>query len=63
MKKVQSQAEIDWRKARHDERWEIRADHLMWVFSKPMCALPRQIAHQKANPPAISAQSGALAPS
>ena len=61
MKKVQSKAEIEWRKARSDQRWEVRADHLMWVFSKPMCALHRQIAHQKANPPVTATQSGVLA--
>lgn len=46
MKKMRSEAEIAWRQERHDERWEIRAERQMRVFSRPTCLLPRQIGHQ-----------------
>ena len=45
-KKIKSAAEIAWRQAREDERWEIRVEYLQEVFSHPSCILPRQIAHQ-----------------
>ncbi len=45
MKKIRSEAEIAWRQERHDERWEIRAERQMRVFSRPTCLLPRQIGH------------------
>lgn len=45
-KKIKSAAEIAWRQAREDERWEIRVEYLQEVFSLPACGLPRQIAHQ-----------------
>ena len=45
-KKIKSAAEIAWRQAREDERWEIRVEYLQEVFSHPSCCLPRQIAHQ-----------------
>ena len=47
-KKIKSAAEIAWRQAREDERWEIRVEYLQEVFSHPSCCLPRQIAHQNA---------------
>ena len=45
-KKIKSAAEISWRQAREDERWEIRVEYLQEVFSSPSCSLPRQIAYQ-----------------
>lgn len=47
-KKQRTVAEINWRQERHDERWEIRVDYLMEVFSGVSVMLPRQIAHQNA---------------
>ena len=44
-KKIQTPAEIQWRKAYHAERWERYADYVMEVFSKPSVILPRQIAY------------------
>lgn len=46
MKKNRTNAEIQWRKSRSDERWEKRADYLMGFFSQVTTALPRQISHQ-----------------
>jgi hypothetical protein len=45
-KKIKSAAEIAWREAREDERWEKRVEYLQEFFSLPACGLPRQIAHQ-----------------
>ena len=39
-KKIKSAAEIAWRQAREDERWEIRVEYLQEVFSSPSCSLP-----------------------
>ncbi len=41
--KIQTPAEIAWREARSDERWEIYADKVQLFFSQPTCLLPRQI--------------------
>ncbi len=46
MKKIKSTAEIEWRKQRQDERWEIRADWLLWEWRGVSVMLPRQMAHQ-----------------
>ena len=52
-KKQKSEAEIAWRTARQDERWEIRADYLMFnVFNKVSVMLPSQITHLKNQPEA-----------
>lgn len=48
MKKVQSLAELDWRKERSDERWEKRVEYLEFRFSGVSTMLPSQITHLKA---------------
>jgi hypothetical protein len=48
MKKIQSQAELDWRKKRWDERWEKRVEYLEFAFSGVSTMLPSQITHLKA---------------
>jgi hypothetical protein len=47
MKKIQSQAELDWRKKRCDERWEKRVEYLEFRFSGVSTMLPSQITHLK----------------
>jgi hypothetical protein len=47
MKKVQSRAELDWRKKRCDERWEKRVEYLEFAFSGVSTMLPSQITHLK----------------
>ena len=47
MKKIQSQAELDWRKKRWDERWEKRVEYLEFRFSGVSTMLPSQITHLK----------------
>lgn len=47
MKKVQSLAELDWRKERSDERWEKRVEYLEFRFSGVSTMLPSQITHLK----------------
>jgi hypothetical protein len=47
MKKVQSRAELDWRKKRWDERWEKRVEYLEFFFSGVSTMLPSQITHLK----------------
>ena len=47
-KKIQTPAEIQWRKERQDERWEIRADYLQLKFSRVTTLLPRQITYLNA---------------
>ena len=44
-KKIQTPAEIQWRKERQDERWEKRVEYLEFQFSKRSVILPRQIAY------------------
>ena len=44
-KKTRTAAEIQWRKERQDERWEIRADYLQLKFSRVTTLLPRQITY------------------
>jgi hypothetical protein len=44
-KKIQTQAEIQWRKERQDERWEKRVEYLERQFSRVTTILPRQIAY------------------
>ena len=44
-KKIQSPAEIQWRKERQDERWEKRVEYLERQFSWVTTILPRQIAY------------------
>ena len=44
-KKIPTPAEIQWRKERQDERWEIRADYLQLKFSRVTTLLPRQITY------------------
>lgn len=44
-KKIQTPAEIQWRKERQDERWEKRVEYLEWQFSKRSVILPRQITY------------------
>ena len=48
MKKVQTEAEKQWRKEQSDLRWEKREEYLMRFFSAVSISLPRQITHQKA---------------
>jgi len=49
-KKTQSKAEINWKTARTDERWERRADRQMLLFSAVSVLLPSQITHLRQNP-------------
>ena len=44
-KKIQTPAEIQWRKERQDERWENRVEYLERQFSRVTTILPRQIAY------------------
>jgi hypothetical protein len=44
-KKAQSKAQINWRSARSDERWERRVDRQMLLFSAVSVLLPSQITH------------------
>ena len=44
-KKIQTPAEIQWRKDRQDERWEKRVEYLERQFSRVTTILPRQIAY------------------
>jgi hypothetical protein len=44
-KKIQTPAEIQWRKERQDERWEKRVEYLEWQFSRVTTILPRQITY------------------
>ena len=53
-KKTQSKAQINWKTARSDERWERRADRQMLLFSAVSVSLPSQITHLRQN----SAESG-----
>ena len=46
-KKAQSKAQMNWRTARSDERWERRADMLMFEFSHVSVMLPSQMTHLK----------------
>jgi len=46
-KKVQSLAELDWRKERSDERWNRRVEYLEFCFSGVSTMLPSQITHLK----------------
>ena len=47
-KKIQTAAEIQWRKARQDERWEKRVEYLERQFSRVTTILPRQITYLNA---------------
>ena len=49
-KKAQSKAQINWKTARSDERWERRADRQMLLFSAVSVLLPSQITHLRQNP-------------
>ena len=49
-KKTQSKAQINWKTARSDERWERRADRQMLLFSAVSVLLPSQITHLRQNP-------------
>ena len=40
-------AQVAWKAARSDERWEIRAERQMAVFSQVYVMLPSQITHLK----------------
>ena len=44
-KKIQTPAEVQWRKERQDERWEKRVEYLERQFSRVTTILPRQIAY------------------
>jgi hypothetical protein len=44
-KKIQTPAEIQWRKDRQDERWEKRVEYLERQFSRVTTILPRQITY------------------
>ncbi len=46
-KKIPSLAEVKWRQAHQDARWEIRSEYLDEFFSKVSTMLPSQIAHLK----------------
>lgn len=60
VKKVRSPAEVAWRQAHQDARWEIRSEYVMEFFSVPSCALPSQIKLVRdafANPFPLGSQS------
>jgi hypothetical protein len=42
-----SPAQLTWKQERSDERWERRADMLMFKFSHVSVMLPSQITHLK----------------
>ena len=46
-KTEKSPAQSAWKKERSDERWERRADMLMFKFSHVSVMLPSQITHLK----------------
>lgn len=47
-KSVKSSAQLTWKQERSDERWERRADMLMFKFSHVSVMLPSQITHLNA---------------
>jgi hypothetical protein len=49
-KKTPSKAQINWKTARSDERWERRADRQMLLFSAVSVLLPSQITHLRQGP-------------
>ena len=49
-KKTQSKAQINWKTARSDERWERRVDRQMLLFSAVSVLLPSQMTHLRQNP-------------
>ena len=64
-KKAQSKAQVSWKTARSDERWERRADRQMLLFSAVSVLLPSQITHLRQNPSEssrndVSEDAGAL---
>jgi hypothetical protein len=48
-KSAKSAAQLTWKQERSDERWERRADMLMFKFSHVSVMLPSQITHLNAN--------------
>jgi len=48
-KSAKSAAQLTWKQERSDERWERRADRLMFKFSHVSVMLPSQITHLNAN--------------
>lgn len=44
-KSAKSAAQLDWKQKRSDERWERRADMLMFKFSHVSVMLPSQMTH------------------
>lgn len=44
-KSAKSSAQLTWKQERSDERWERRADMLMFKFSHVSVMLPSQITH------------------
>lgn len=48
-KSVKSSAQLTWKQERSDERWERRADMLMFEFSHVSVMLPSQITHLNSN--------------
>jgi hypothetical protein len=46
-KSVKSSAQLTWKQERSDERWERRADMLMFKFSHVSVMLPSQVTHLK----------------
>jgi hypothetical protein len=46
-KSRKSPAQLTWKQERSDERWERRADMLMFKFSHVSVMLPSQITHLK----------------
>ena len=46
-KSAKSAAQLTWKQERSDERWERRADMLMFKFSHVSVMLPSQITHLK----------------
>jgi hypothetical protein len=48
-KSVKSAAQLTWKQERSDERWERRADMLMFKFSYVSVMLPSQVTHLNAS--------------
>jgi|688.fasta_scaffold665354_3 hypothetical protein len=53
-KSEKSLAQTAWKQERSDERWERRADMLMFRFSHVSVMLPSQITHLNGKRPVVS---------
>lgn len=53
-KSEKSPAQAAWKQERSDERWERRADMLMFEFSHVSVMLPSQITHLNSERPVVA---------